>query len=116
MLGVATDDTSDALGVTIFVGTRAEDMAEVGEEDALPAEAGQNAGDVASVADLPGLNGNPAKSGSKRAGKKAAPQQTQDELPLDQAMRGRFKDLSPTMVDGQDLDIPAFIRLRIRLK
>ncbi len=120
MLGVATDDTSDALGVTVFVGTRAEDMAEVGEEDAMPVDAGKNEGDVASVADLPGLNGNPARSGSKRAGKnaekKAAPQQTQDELPLDQAMRGRFKDLSPTMVDGQDLDIPAFIRLRIRLK
>jgi hypothetical protein len=31
-------------------------------------------------------------------------------------MRGRFKDLDPTMVDGQDLDVPTFIRLRIRLK
>ena len=41
--------------------------------------------------------------------------QTQEELPLDQAVRGRFKDLDPTMVDGQDLDIPTFIRQQIKL-
>lgn len=61
----------------------------------------------------------PGESGGKRTkikGKKNESGQTQEELPLDQAIRGRFKDLDPTMVDGQDLDIPAFIRLRIRLK
>ena len=58
-----------------------------------------------------------AKSGKRgKGGKKSDQEQTQEELPLDQAMRGRFKDLDPTMVDGQDLDIPTFIRMRIRLK
>jgi cell division protein FtsZ len=60
-----------------------------------------------------------AKSTGKRGkggAKKPETGQKQEELPLDQAMRGRFKDLDPTMVDGQDLDIPAFIRMRIRLK
>jgi hypothetical protein len=56
------------------------------------------------------------KRGSKPGAKKNAAGQTQEELPLDQAMRGRFKDLDPTMVDGQDLDIPTFIRMRLRLK
>lgn len=119
LLGVATDDTSEALGVTVFVGTRTEDVPE--EDGGIRGEEEKNTGDVASVAaDLPGLDGAPARNGAKRGGrsveKKSAPQQTQDELPFDQAMRGRFKDLSPTMVDGQDLDIPTFIRLRIRLK
>jgi cell division protein FtsZ len=61
----------------------------------------------------------PSESGARRGkgkGKKNEAGQTQEELPLDQAMRGRFKGLDPTMVDGQDLDIPAFIRMRIRIK
>jgi cell division protein FtsZ len=57
-----------------------------------------------------------SKRGLKTGAKKNAAGQTQEELPLDQAMRGRFKDLDPTMVDGQDLDIPTFIRMRLRLK
>ncbi|MGA1130304.1 MAG: hypothetical protein ACO3XN_09595, partial [Chthoniobacterales bacterium] len=60
----------------------------------------------------------PSRSRSKtKASRKAdAGRQKQEELPLDQAMRGRFKDLDPTMVDGQDLDVPTFIRMRIRLQ
>ena len=78
----------------------------------LPAE-------PAAEADGPAEGDKPGDSGGKRGkgkGKKNEAGQTQEELPLDQAMRGRFKDLDPTMVDGQDLDIPAFIRMRIRLK
>jgi len=56
------------------------------------------------------------KAKTKTARKAEAGEQKQEELPLDQAMRGRFKDLDPTMVDGQDLDVPTFIRMRIRLK
>lgn len=114
MLGVATDDSSDALGVTLMAGTHSggRDIADDTDESAETAGA-----DAASAEELPGLNGHarkPAKEGRK-GGKKSA-QPLQDELPLDQAMRGRFRDLMPTMEDGQDLDIPSFIRLRIRLK
>lgn len=113
MLGVATDDSSDALGVTLMAGTHSggrslpEDDAEAVEE--VPGEP---------VEELPGINGHarkPAKGEGRKGGKKAL-QPQQDELPLDQAMRGRFRDLTPTIEDGQDLDIPSFIRLRIRLK
>ena len=115
LLGVATDPSGTGeLGVTIMAGTRAtgftdyEDGEEENEE--VPAAEGD------AVADENGEK--PAKAAGKRgkAGKKGVAGQTQEELPLDQAMRGRFKDLDPTMVDGQDLYIPAFIRLRIRLK
>ena len=70
------------------------------------------------VVETPGSpSDKPAKSSKRgKGGKKPETEQTQEELPLDQAMRGRFKDLDPTMVDGEDLDIPAFIRMRIRLK
>lgn len=51
-----------------------------------------------------------------RTAKRAPAGQTQEELPLDEAVRGRFKNLDPTLVDGQDLDIPAYIRMRLRLR
>ena len=73
---------------------------------------------VASPAGAAGGEEKPAKPPAKKGkgGKKPETEQMQEELPLDQAMRGRFKGLDPTMVDGQDLDIPTFIRMRIRLK
>lgn len=59
----------------------------------------------------------PAKAAGKRSTKHApSGQLAQEELPLDQAGRGRFKDVDPTMVEGQDLDVPTYIRMRIRLK
>lgn len=39
----------------------------------------------------------------------------QDELGLDLKNRGRFKDDEATIVDGQDLDIPSFVRRGIKL-
>jgi cell division protein FtsZ len=111
-LGVATDAAAGAaLGAAILACTRTglPAAAPEDEEDTVA-----TAGAVAGEAD----GEPPAKPAAKRGkgGKKTDTGQTQEELPLDQAMRGRFKDLDPTMVDGQDLDIPAFIRMRIRLK
>jgi len=116
MLGVANDgQAGDAIGVSIMACARNSGsigVAEGEQEDETPAEA--------EAAEEPvGANGRTAEKGkgpAKPARKKVSAEQTQEELPLDQAMRGRFKDLDPTMVDGQDLDIPAFIRMRLRLK
>lgn len=115
LLGVATDSAAAGkLEVTVLAGTRATGVADYEDEeapfeDAPPLESGSASG---------GEEDKPAQAAGKRSkgGKKAGAGQKQEELPLDQAMRGRFKDLDPTLVDGQDLDIPAFIRLRIRLK
>jgi cell division protein FtsZ len=30
--------------------------------------------------------------------------------------RGRFEKSEPTIVDGQDLDVPAFMRMNVRMK
>lgn len=113
LLGVASDPAGRGeLGVTIMAGTRATGFTDYGDEENEEAPA---AGETT----VEGENGaKPTKGAAKRTkvAKKGDGAQTQEELPLDQAMRGRFKDLDPTMVDGQDLDIPAFIRMRIRLK
>lgn len=115
-VGVARDPAAAGrIGVTILACTRSGIPAALPEDEeefsSLPDA-------VAELAESPGTNGDkPAKGGKRvKAGKKGDTEQTQEELPLDQAMRGRFKDLDPTMVDGQDLDIPTFIRMRIRLK
>jgi cell division protein FtsZ len=39
----------------------------------------------------------------------------QEKLSLDSSARGRFKDVEPTLQDGQDLDIPTFIRRGIKI-
>jgi hypothetical protein len=41
----------------------------------------------------------------------------QEELPLDAKInRGRFEKTAPTVIDGQDLDIPTFMRQRLRVR
>ena len=113
LLGVAADPAgSGDLGVAVMAASRATGYAEYEEEDNEPGVA------IETTAEAEGEGDKPAKASGKRGkgGKKTEAGQTQEELPLDQAMRGRFKDLDPTMVDGQDLDVPTFIRMRIRLK
>jgi cell division protein FtsZ len=41
---------------------------------------------------------------------------TQTVLPLETPSRGRFKDTEPTILDGEDLDIPTFIRRGMEVK
>jgi hypothetical protein len=113
LLGVATDPAgSGELGVAIMAAARATGYADYEEEEIEQEIPDESAGAT------DGDGEKPAKPSGKRpkGTKKNDAGQTQEELPLDQAMRGRFKDLDPTMVDGQDLDVPTFIRLRIRLK
>jgi len=51
-----------------------------------------------------------------RGGKRATPAQTQTRLKLDASGRGRFKGLEPTIEDGEDLDLPTFIRRGIPIE
>jgi cell division protein FtsZ len=115
-VGVANDPEADGrLAVTILACTRSGLPPVLPEEDEELSSVPEAAVEVVETAGSP--SDKPAKSSKRgKGGKKPETEQTQEELPLDQAMRGRFKDLDPTMVDGEDLDIPAFIRMRIRLK
>jgi cell division protein FtsZ len=53
------------------------------------------------------------ETGSK---KKRRGKVTQTKLSLDPSGRGRFKDVEPTILDGQDLDIPTFKRRGIAIE
>jgi cell division protein FtsZ len=39
-----------------------------------------------------------------------------EQLPLEPANRGRFEKSEPTIVDGQDLDVPTFLRKNLKVK
>lgn len=115
LLGVATDPAgSGELGVAVIAASRATGYAEY-EEEEVEAESSTEPAVETETGTETGKTVKPSAKRNKPA-KKADAGQTQEELPLDQAMRGRFKGLDPTMVDGQDLDVPTFIRMRIRLK
>jgi hypothetical protein len=121
LLGAAENpDTNDGLSVVIMAATRS--GMSVGEATGAVSDplAGELDAEEAPEAGLEVVAEAPAsKPGGRRGGKASARRdsgETQPELPLDQALRGRFKDLDPTMVEGQDLDIPTYIRLRLRLK
>lgn len=114
MLGVAIDpEEEDLFNIVLMVGTASAASGNAGidvDEDDDTSEEASADGDSAKSA------GKPGKGKPRSKGKKESAGQTQVELPLDEAMRGRFKDIDPTMVDGQDLDVPTFIRMRIRLQ
>jgi len=116
MLGVATDTgAGDAINVSIMACARSAGgvvaAEELEDEEVLTGEE-----NVEEPEGSEGQTEEKDKVPVKPKRRKVSVEQTQEELPLDQAMRGRFKDLDPTMVDGQDLDIPTFIRMRLRLK
>ncbi len=43
-------------------------------------------------------------------------QETQEVLQFEPVARGRFEKSEPTIIDGQDLDVPTFLRRNIRVK
>lgn len=105
-LGVGIDGAAkDALVVTLMASSPGSSQYGAGELEEIEA---------AQPEDEAGGDAKPPKRG--KATRKTASGQTQEELPLDEAVRGRFKDLDPTVIEGQDLDIPSYIRLRLRLK
>jgi cell division protein FtsZ len=46
--------------------------------------------------------------------KPASPKVQQPLLPLDPVTRGRFDKIEPTIVEGEDLDVPTFLRMKIK--
>jgi cell division protein FtsZ len=58
-----------------------------------------------------------AKATPKPAAEPAAKkEQKAEQMPLEAPSRGRFDKGEPTIVDGQDLDVPTFMRRNVKLK
>jgi cell division protein FtsZ len=53
---------------------------------------------------------------AKTVGAKKAAKPEQKTLSLDPVARGRFEKSEPTIVGGEDLDVPTFLRQKIRLR
>jgi cell division protein FtsZ len=117
-LGVSADDRfGDRLEVTIISAT--------GSDPVEPAQKPVRRTPVASVVATPapqrdavpapslfGAIGADDDDDVHSGGKKAKVEQMQFEP----VSRGRFEKSEPTIVDGQDLDIPTFLRKGFRLK
>ena len=60
----------------------------------------------------------PAQSDASaaEAKKKREREAKQEQLTFEPVARGRFEKSEPTIVDGQDLDVPAFMRRNVRVK
>jgi cell division protein FtsZ len=58
------------------------------------------------AAKLPKTNGKPKPTRDEK----------QEQMLFEPVNRGRFEKSEPTIVDGQDLDVPAFMRMNIRVK
>lgn len=43
-------------------------------------------------------------------------EEKQEQMTFEPVNRGRFEKSEPTIVDGQDLDVPAFMRMNVRVK
>jgi cell division protein FtsZ len=118
LLGVSEDPANaGALEVVIMAATKSGVMPAVDDEEEAPVDRTETTATIDDDGSEPEKQ--PAKPAAKRGAKSAAKREggaTQVELPFEQTMRGRFKDLDPTMVEGQDLDVPTYIRMRLRLK
>lgn len=53
---------------------------------------------------------NAASVAGRKHGRKQKPQATQTDLALMAMRKGRFKDVEPTVFEGEDMDIPTFMR------
>ena len=56
----------------------------------------------------------PPASGRAPAPRKSAREAKQEQMQFEPVTRGRFEKSEPTIVDGQDLDVPTFLRRNIK--
>jgi cell division protein FtsZ len=78
------------------------DLVESAEPEEIPAPRKENGKETGS-ADKPAPKPAPKKIEAK-----------QEVLQFDAVSRGRFEKSEPTIIDGQDLDVPTFLRRRVK--
>jgi cell division protein FtsZ len=57
-----------------------------------------------------------AKHGKQNGKPKPAREERQEQMTFEPVTRGRFEKSEPTIIDGQDLDVPAFMRMNVKVK
>jgi cell division protein FtsZ len=129
-LGLGTDPNFTAVGVSILAATggqppaaaprsvRASQPKPVVEPEPEPAEASAEAEaePVITAAKSSELFDTTPYAVAKSGGPKKAPKPEQKTLSLDPVARGRFEKSEPTIIGGEDLDVPTFLRQKIKLR
>jgi cell division protein FtsZ len=64
----------------------------------------------------PAVPGEADNGASRAAARKAAREAKQEQMQFEPVTRGRFEKSEPTIVDGQDLDVPTFLRRNLKVK
>jgi cell division protein FtsZ len=57
-----------------------------------------------------------AKHGRSNGKPKPMREERQEQMTFEPVTRGRFEKSEPTIIDGQDLDVPAFMRMNVKVK
>jgi cell division protein FtsZ len=89
-------------------------FSDLGEPEPVPAVAEHAAIPPLPEPAVPAALGNGAARAA--AAKKAAREAKQEQMQFEPVTRGRFEKSEPTIVDGQDLDVPTFLRRNLKLK
>jgi cell division protein FtsZ len=57
-----------------------------------------------------------ARNGKPNGKPKPVREERQEQMTFEPVTRGRFEKSEPTIIDGQDLDVPAFMRMNVKVK
>jgi cell division protein FtsZ len=90
--------------------------AELIHEEAPAPKPGEAARAVAEPELLPAASAPPAATGKPAPARKSAREAKQEQMQFEPVTRGRFEKSEPTIVDGQDLDVPTFLRRNLKEK
>lgn len=71
---------------------------------------------AAAAPPAPALEARPARVAKGNSKPKPTREEKQEQMTFEPVNRGRFEKSEPTIVDGQDLDVPAFMRMNVRVK
>ncbi len=130
-LGIGLDPSYSSLGVSILAATggaapvrapvrqqrpAAAPVPESEEATSEPAEEFEPADAETAPAKASELFDTSPYAVAKAAGAKRQPKPEQKTLRLDPVARGRFEKSEPTIVGGEDLDVPTFLRQKIKLR
>ncbi len=113
IIGAAIDeDYRERLSVTVIAASSPLERKPVEPDAALSTNTATATAAVAEPGPEPerAASGAVAKQKQKQQKKKDAGKPRQEILPLDHVSRGRFDQSEPTIHEGQDLDVPTFLR------
>jgi len=82
----------------------------------IPVAAAVTAPEVMALIEPAGVSAAPTRQAKPNGKPKPTREEKQEQMSFEPVNRGRFEKSEPTIVDGQDLDVPAFMRMNVKVK